>query len=486
MTVLNFLIPEILLITSILVLLMVGVFIKNSFEIIYRSSIFLTLLILLLILTSDIKDIKIFNDSFVIDDFSIYLKILILLSTFFIFLISQRYITDINNNKFEYPIIVLLSILGMFFMVSSNDLILFYLGLELQSLSLYILASIDRDNLRSTESGVKYFVLSALSSGLLLYGCSLLYGFTGSTNFELIADQLNKENTGAVFAMVFILVGLAFKVSAVPFHMWTPDVYEGAPTSITSYFAVVPKVAGLALLIKFMFVPFSNILLEWQTIIIFISIASMILGAVAAMIQKNLKRLLAYSSIGHIGYLLIGLASANFQGIKGLIIYVTINQSSHIFWALIFIYIWAGPHHLLYSALPEWAQNLGVAFSVMLIAPSWGGMINGLLTLRGAWDKVRVDPVLKFMVVAITGYGMATFEGPMLSLKNVNAIAHFSDWIIAHVHVGALAWNGFLTFGMIYWLVPRLFKTKLYLIRILVLYLLFSLSPLTKNHISNL
>ncbi|RLJ68664.1 cytochrome c oxidase cbb3-type subunit I/II [Lacinutrix venerupis] len=136
------------------------------------------------------------------------------------------------------------------------------------------------------------------------------------------------------------------------------------------------------------------------------------------------------------------------------------------FWSLIFIYIWAGPHHLLYSALPDWAQNLGVAFSVMLIAPSWGGMINGLLTLRGAWDKVRTDPVLKFMVVAITGYGMATFEGPMLSLKNVNAIAHFSDWIIAHVHVGALAWNGFLTFGMIYWMVPKLFKTKLWSLKL--------------------
>ena len=209
-------------------------------------------------------------------------------------------------------------------MVSANDLILFYLGLELQSLSLYILASIDRDNLRSTESGIKYFVLSALSSGLLLYGCSLLYGFTGSTNFELIASQLNRENTGAIFAMVFILVGLAFKVSAVPFHMWTPDVYEGAPTSITSYFAVVPKVAGLALLIKFMNVPFSNILLEWQTIIIFLSIASMILGAVAAMIQKNFKRLLAYSSIGHIGYALAGVATGAIAGYQSAIVYISI------------------------------------------------------------------------------------------------------------------------------------------------------------------
>ena len=209
-------------------------------------------------------------------------------------------------------------------MVSSNDIILFYLGLELQSLSLYILASIDRDNLKSSESGIKYFVLSALSSGLLLYGCSLLYGFTGSTNFDLIAGELGKENTGAVFAMVFILVGLAFKVSAVPFHMWTPDVYEGAPTSITSYFAVVPKVAGLAVLIKFMFIPFSKILMEWQTIIIFISIASMILGAVAAIGQKNIKRLLAYSSIGHIGYALAGVATGVISGYESAIVYISI------------------------------------------------------------------------------------------------------------------------------------------------------------------
>ena len=263
-------------------------------------------------------------ESFTRDAFSNYFKILILISSLFVLNSSKNFIIENKLDKFEYPIIILLSILGMFFMVSSNDLILFYLGLELQSLSLYILASIDRDNLRSTESGIKYFVLSALSSGLLLYGCSLLYGFTGSTNFDTIAEQLNTENVGAVFAMVFILVGLAFKVSAVPFHMWTPDVYEGAPTSITSYFAVVPKVAGLALLIKFMFIPFSNILLEWQTIIIFISIASMILGAVAAMVQKNLKRLLAYSSIGHIGYALAGVATGVISGYQSAIIYISI------------------------------------------------------------------------------------------------------------------------------------------------------------------
>ena len=321
---LNIMFPEIFLSLSIFLILLIGVYIKNSFNFIFNVSSLIIIVTITIILTSPNTEEKIFLDSFTRDAFSNYFKILILLSTLFVLNSSKNFIIDNKLDKFEYPIIILLSVLGMFFMVSANDLILFYLGLELQSLSLYILASIDRDNLRSTESGIKYFVLSALSSGLLLYGCSLLYGFTGSTNFELIASQLNRENTGAIFAMVFILVGLAFKISAVPFHMWTPDVYEGAPTSITSYFAVVPKVAGLALLIKFMNVPFSNILLEWQTIIIFLSIASMILGAVAAMIQKNFKRLLAYSSIGHIGYALAGVATGAIAGYQSAIVYISI------------------------------------------------------------------------------------------------------------------------------------------------------------------
>ena len=317
-------IPEIFLSVSIFSILMIGVFVKKSFNLIFNLTSIIIITTIIIVISNPSNEEKVFLDSFIRDPFSNYFKVLILLSSFFVLNSSKNFIIDNQLDKFEYPIIILLSILGMFFMVSSNDLILFYLGLELQSLSLYILASIDRDNLRSTESGIKYFVLSALSSGLLLYGCSLLYGFTGSTNFELIAEQIVKDNTGAVFAMVFILVGLAFKVSAVPFHMWTPDVYEGAPTSITSFFAVVPKVAGLALLIKFMFIPFSNILLEWQTIIIFISIASMILGAVAAMVQTNFKRLLAYSSIGHIGYALAGVATGVVSGYQSAIIYISI------------------------------------------------------------------------------------------------------------------------------------------------------------------
>ena len=321
---LNILLPEVFLSLSIFSILMLGVFIKKSFNLIFNLTSIIIIVTIVIILNSPFSAEKIFLDSFIRDNFSNFFKILILISSLFVLNSSKTFIHDNKIDKFEYPIIILISILGMFFMISSNDLILFYLGLELQSLALYILASIDRDNLRSSESGIKYFVLSALSSGLLLYGCSLLYGFTGSTNFEIIANKLDNENVGAIFAMVFILVGLAFKVSAVPFHMWTPDVYEGAPTSITSFFAVVPKIAGLALLIKFMFVPFSRILIEWQTIMIFISIASMILGAVAAIVQKNIKRLLAYSSIGHIGYALAGVATGSTSGYASSVIYITI------------------------------------------------------------------------------------------------------------------------------------------------------------------
>ncbi len=321
---LNILLPEIFLTLSIFSILMIGVFIKKSFNLIFNLTSIIILITVVIIFNSSNNAEKIFLESFSRDSFSNFFKILILISSVFVLNSSRDFITDNKIDKFEYPIIILIAILGMFFMVSANDLILFYLGLELQSLALYILASIDRDNVRSSESGIKYFVLSALSSGLLLYGCSLLYGFTGSTNFDLISIELNKENTGAIFAMVFILVGLAFKVSAVPFHMWTPDVYEGAPTSITSFFAVVPKVAGLALLIKFMLIPFANILLEWQMIMIFISIASMTLGAVAAIVQKNIKRLLAYSSIGHIGYALAGVATGSIPGYESAIVYISI------------------------------------------------------------------------------------------------------------------------------------------------------------------
>ena len=209
-------------------------------------------------------------------------------------------------------------------MISSNDLMVFYMGLELQSLALYVLATFNRDQLKSSEAGLKYFVLSALSSGLLLYGCSLIYGFSGSTNFDIIASQLNSNEYVLTFGIVFILVGLAFKISAVPFHMWAPDVYEGSPTSVTLFFTMVPKIAALTVFIRFLYVPFLNLIDQWQMIIIFLSIASMLFGAIAAIGQTNIKRLIAYSSIGHIGYTLAGLATGSNEGIQSSIIYISI------------------------------------------------------------------------------------------------------------------------------------------------------------------
>jgi len=319
-----YILPEIFLSLSIMFLLMLGVFIKKSFNLVYLLTILSLIFAIALILNQPDEIIKIFNDSYIIDRLSIFMKVLTLSFCLFVLLSSKDYVKSNSIDKIEYPIIILSSTLGMVLMISSYDLMIFYLGLELQSLSLYILASFKRNNERSTEAGLKYFVLSALASGLLLYGCSLIYGFTGSTNFEIISTNLNEANTGAVFGIVFIIVGLAFKVSAVPFHMWTPDVYEGSPTSVTSFFALVPKIAAISVFIRFMYVPFINVIDQWQTIIIFLSIASMILGAVAAIGQNNIKRLMAYSTIGHMGYALAGLATSTNQGIQSTIIYLTI------------------------------------------------------------------------------------------------------------------------------------------------------------------
>jgi len=322
---LNLIIPELFLTTSIMILLMIGVFYKNSFNLIYKLSVITLLATFILLFNHSIDtSTRLFNNSYIIDYFSLFMKVLTLIACIFVMLSSLDYIKLIGINKMEYPILILSSTLGMMIMISSYDLIVFYMGLELQSLSLYVLASFNRDNYRSSEAGLKYFILGALSSGLLLYGCSLIYGFSGSTNFDLIAQNMDQLNTGSIFGIVFILVGLAFKVSAVPFHMWAPDVYEGSPTSVTTFFAIVPKIAALAVFIRFLYVPFINVIGQWQMIIIFISLASMILGAVAAIGQTNIKRLMAYSSIGHMGYALAGLATGSNEGIQGTVIYLSI------------------------------------------------------------------------------------------------------------------------------------------------------------------
>jgi NADH-quinone oxidoreductase subunit N len=318
--------PEIFISLSIMFLLILGVYKKNSSKIVQNISLIILLVTAVITFneTLGIKPTLLFNDSVIIDYLSSFMKIVTLLAAFLVLVISSNYLKTFKIFKIEYPILILSSVLGMMVMISSNDLIVFYMGLELQSLALYVLATFNRDQLKSSEAGLKYFVLSALSSGLLLYGCSLIYGFTGSTNFNLIADQLNSDQYTLTFGIVFILVGLAFKISAVPFHMWAPDVYEGSPTSVTLFFTMVPKIAALTIFIRFLYVPFLNLIDQWQMILIFLSIASMLFGAIAAIGQTNLKRLIAYSSISHIGYALAGLATGSNDGIQSSIIYITI------------------------------------------------------------------------------------------------------------------------------------------------------------------
>src|SRR5580692_5458540 len=268
-----------------------------------------------------------FYGMFVTDAFAVFMKALVLIGSAVTILMGMRYNEDQGIARFEFPVLVLLSTTGMMVMISANDLITLYVGLELQNLALYVVAAFNRDSTRSSEAGLKYFVLGALSSGMLLYGASLIYGFTGTTAFSEIATLVAggaAPSPGVLIGLVFVVVGLAFKVSAVPFHMWTPDVYEGAPTPVTAFFAVAPKIAALALFIRFMVEPFGGLVAEWRQVIVFLSVASMILGAVAAIAQTNIKRLMAYSSIGHVGYALIGLAAATPSGIRGVLVYMAI------------------------------------------------------------------------------------------------------------------------------------------------------------------
>ena len=323
---LNLILPEIFISLSIMFLLILGVFIKDGSKLIFNISLLVLLITAIITIneTFSINRMTLFNDSVVIDYMSSFMKIITLLCAFLVLIISSSYLKIFKIFKIEYPILILSSVLGMMVMISSNDLMVFYMGLELQSLALYVLATFNRDQLKSSEAGLKYFVLSALSSGLLLYGCSLIYGFSGSTNFDTIANQLNSNEYVLTFGIVFILVGLAFKISAVPFHMWAPDVYEGSPTSVTLFFTMVPKIAALTVFIRFLYVPFLNLIDQWQMIIIFLSIASMLFGAIAAIGQTNIKRLIAYSSIGHIGYTLAGLTTGSNEGIQSSIIYISI------------------------------------------------------------------------------------------------------------------------------------------------------------------
>ena len=310
-----------------------------------------------------------FGGSFVVDDFARFLKILALIGSAVAIALSLDYAKRERQQRFEYSVLIVLSTIGMMMLISAADLIALYLGLELMSLPLYVVAASHRDSLRSTEAGLKYFVLGALSSGMLLYGASLVYGFTGTVSFAGIAKAAGDGGIGLIFGIVFLFAGFCFKVSAVPFHMWTPDVYEGAPTPVTAFFAAAPKVAGIAMFVRAAVMAFPSITSQWQQIVVFVAIASMALGSFAAIGQRNIKRLMAYSSIGHMGFALIGLAAGTAEGVQGVLVYMAIYVS----------------------------MTLGV-FAVILSMRRSTGMVESIDQLAGL---ARTNPTMAFLLAML-------------------------------------------------------------------------------------
>ena len=363
--------PELVLAIGALALLMIGVFGGERSTPLVTTLAILVVIVTALVLIFKAEDGVTFSGAFVLDPFARFMKLLALIGSGFAIVMSVSYARREQFDRFEYPVLILLATLGMMLMISANGLIALYLGLELQSLALYVVAAINRDSEKSTEAGLKYFVLGALSSGMLLYGASLIYGFTGHTQFPAIAAALGAGpiSIGVVFGIVFFIAGIAFKVSAVPFHMWTPDVYEGAPTPVTAFFAAAPKAAAMAIFVRALVGGFGPAEGDWQQVITFIAIASMLLGAFAAIGQKNIKRLMAYSSIGHMGFALVGLAAGTQAGVEGVIVYMA-------------IYV---------------AMTLGV-FAVILSMRRQGHMVEEIGDLAGL---SRTHPVMAFVFAAL-------------------------------------------------------------------------------------
>ncbi len=318
--------PELIVAAGALLLLMIGVFSSANAV---RTVNGLAVAILVFALGWMVffgNDGSAFGGAFISDPFARFFKLLAIGGSVVTLVMSVGFAKAEKFDKFEFPVLIMLATLGMMLMISASGMLALYLGLELQSLALYVVAAINRDSVRSTEAGLKYFVLGALSSGMLLYGISLVYGYTGHIGFTEIADAVRggERQLGLLFGLVFVLAGIAFKISAVPFHMWTPDVYEGAPTPVTAFFAAAPKMAAMALLVRVVAGAFEPMLADWQQIIVFLAIASMVLGAFAAIGQRNIKRLMAYSSIGHMGFALVGLAAGSLSGVRGVAIYMLI------------------------------------------------------------------------------------------------------------------------------------------------------------------
>ncbi|MEM8935589.1 MAG: NADH-quinone oxidoreductase subunit NuoN [Pseudomonadota bacterium] len=379
METLGFAYPELLLAIGAMALLIVGVFLgdESSRGISLASVVLLLAAAALVIATPSAQATSLFDGAFRIDAFAAFAKVIILLAAAVAILMSDNYLRGGELQRFEYPILIVLAALGMALMVSATDLIALYMGIETQSLALYVLASFNRDSRRSTEAGLKYFVLGALSSGLLLYGASLIYGFSGSTSFEDIARVAveSDNNVGLIIGLVFLICGLAFKVSAAPFHMWTPDVYEGAPTPVTAFFAAAPKFAAMALFARAMVGPFPGVLEDWQPVIAMIAAASMTVGAFSAIMQTNIKRLMAYSSIGHMGYALIGLAAGTMDGVRAVLIYMAIYM----------------------------VMTIG-AFACILMMRRGGGMTETIADLRGlSQTNMPLALILTVLLFSLAG-----------------------------------------------------------------------------------
>jgi NADH-quinone oxidoreductase subunit N len=369
------LLPEIILAAGAMALLMLGVYRAPRTEtLIDVLSIMLLIIAGVAVVLLPAGKLVTFGGSFLVDDFARFLKILAIIGSATAILMSIDYDRREGQQRFEYSVLIVLSTLGMLMLISAADLIALYLGLELMSLPLYVVAASHRNSLRSSEAGLKYFVLGALSSGMLLYGASLVYGFTGTVSFNGIAHSAAEAGTGLIFGLVFLFAGFCFKVSAVPFHMWTPDVYEGAPTPVTAFFAAAVKVAGIAMFVRVAVMAFPGITTQWQEIVAFVSIASMLLGSFAAIGQRSIKRLMAYSSIAHMGFALVGLAAGTTEGVQGVLIYMA-------------IYI---------------TMTLGV-FAVILSMRRAGGMVESIDQLAGL---ARTHPGMAF-AMALLLFSMA-------------------------------------------------------------------------------
>ncbi len=362
--------PEIILAVGAMALLMLGVYRTPRTEtLIDALSIILLVVAGVAVVLLPEGKLVTFGGSFVVDNFARFLKVLAIAGSAAAILMSIDYDRREGQQRFEYSVLIVLSTLGMLMLISAADLIALYLGLELMSLPLYVVAASHRNSLRSSEAGLKYFVLGALSSGMLLYGASLVYGFTGTVNFSGIAHSAAEAGSGLIFGLVFLFAGFCFKVSAVPFHMWTPDVYEGAPTPVTAFFSAAPKVAGIAMFVRVAVMAFPGITTQWQEIVAFVSVASMLLGAFAAIGQRNIKRLMAYSSIGHMGFALIGLAAGTSEGVQGVLVYMAIYVT----------------------------MTLGT-FAVILSMRRAGGMVESIDQLAGL---ARTHPAMAFAMAML-------------------------------------------------------------------------------------